>query len=179
MNEFGIALCFDSVTEAKLVSLQEQLKIQNIKSREAIFYSRPHVTLAVVRGGELSELVKSIETLVNKFECISVEINGVGLYPQGNDDVFLTLVANQILRQFHNECLRSLTASFVLFESYHQPERWVPHCTIGYSLSEVYLLKATELCRKSDVFGVTSLVKLVIIDVSTETEIGSFALKGK
>jgi 2'-5' RNA ligase len=176
MNEFGIALCFDSVTEAKLGILQEQLKIQNIKSHEAVCYTRPHVTLAVVKGGKLSELVKSIELLSKKYECISGEINGVGLYPQGNNDVFLTFVPNQSLREFHYDCLKSLASGFASFESYHQSERWVPHCTIGYTLSEANLPLAIQMCRNSVVFGVMSLVELVVVDISTETEVCNYIL---
>jgi 2'-5' RNA ligase len=178
MERFGIALCFDPETEAKLKALQDKLTFNGIKSTFPGPVTRPHVTLAAVRGGTLLELKEHLGVFVESASCLEVKPHSIGTYPPGDDDVFLTLTATPALRLFHQQCLASLGSTFTLCEDYHHPDRWAPHCTIGYFLADADIPRAIQLCRTSDIFHTSSLVELVIYGPPLGVEICSMKLGG-
>ena len=176
MEIFYIALCFDPATEAKLRALQDILKSNGIESQAPSSFTRPHVTLAAVKGGTLSELKEYLRAFVERASCIEGKLHSLGIYPPGNEDIFLILTATPALRLFHQQCIASLKPKFTLCEDYHHPDFWAPHCTIAYSLAEADISRALKLCRTGNVFHTVNLIEIVIVGPPSGMEIGSTKL---
>jgi 2'-5' RNA ligase len=176
MERFGIALCFDPATEAKLRALQDTLKLNGIESQDPPAFTRPHVTLAALQGGTLSELREYLGVFAESSRCVEGRLHSVGMYPPGDEDVFLTLTATPALRLFHQRFVAGLAPRFMLCEEYHHPDRWAPHCTIAYSLAEADIPSAVKLCRTSDVFHSVNLIEVAIVGPPSGMEIGTAKL---
>lgn len=169
MAEYGIVLCFDPATEAKLIKLQSCFQLP-----EGL-YARPHITLAVASTDLVSELIKSFRDCVNDFGCVDIEFSAVGMRPEDDNDVFLVLDNSPTLRTLHLNIMTTFGARFGEFQPYHLPNKWNPHCTIAYSLRDSDLARSVQLCRKSDIFCKASLVEAVVVGVRAE-ELSVFEL---
>lgn len=169
MSEYGIVLCFDDATEAKLMKLQSCFHLP-----EGL-YVRPHITLATASSELVSELINSLRDCVRDFGCIEVEFSSVGMRPAEDNDVFLGLDNSPVLRNLHLNIIASLGPRFGEFQPYHLPNKWNPHCTIAYSVKDSDLSRSVQLCRKSDIFGKASLDEVVVVGARAE-ELSVFKL---
>jgi hypothetical protein len=73
MNEYGIALCFDPTTEAKLRKVKDTFQIPKA------LYTRPHVTLTVVNAKLLNSVQRCRKSdIFGKASLVEVVIVGAG-----------------------------------------------------------------------------------------------------
>lgn len=176
MAEFAVVLCFDPITERKLIHLQETLRLHGLEPESEVSYSRPHITLACLKGIALPELAERLQALAEGEACLEVELGAVGTFPGDEGAVYVAPVVTGELLGLHARFLDSLGRKVVLWRDYYEQGRWMPHCTVALYLPETQVPVAVGLCRKGDVFGSARLVELVLIEFPSAEEVGVYAL---
>jgi 2'-5' RNA ligase len=176
MAEFAVVLRFDPVAEGKLKNLQETLWLHGLKPESEVSYSRPHVTLAGLKGITLTELAERLQAFAEDEARLDVELGAVGTFPANEGVVYIAPVVTGELLGFHERFLGSLGKGVVLLQDYYRQGRWMPHCTVALYLPEMQVPAAVGLCRKSKVFGPARLVEMALVEFPSAEEVGIYAL---
>jgi 2'-5' RNA ligase len=175
-TEFAVVLCFDPVAERKLKDLQETLRLHGLEPESEVSYSRPHITLAVLKEITLTELTEQLQALAEDEVCLDVELGAVGTFPGDEGVVYIAPVVTGELLGLHARFLDSLGKKVVLLRDYYEQGRWMPHCTVALYLPETQVPAAVGLCRKSEVFGFARLIEMVLIEFPSAEEVAIYAL---
>ena len=176
MAEFAVVLRFDPVMEGKLQDLQETLRLHGLEPESEVSYSRPHITLAGLKGITPVELAERVQAFAEGEARLDVELGAVGTFPGNEGTVYIAPVVTSELLRFHERFLSSLGRRVVLLRDYYKQGRWMPHCTVALYLPETQVPIAVGLCRKGDVFGSARLVEIALIEFPSAEEVGVYAL---
>jgi 2'-5' RNA ligase len=176
MVEFAVVLRFDPVMEEKLQDLQETLRQYGLEPESEVSYSRPHITLASLKGITPAELTEQVRAFAESEVRLDVELGAVGTFPGSEGAVYIAPVVTSELLGFHERFLSRMSRRVILLRDYYKQGRWMPHCTIALYLPETQVPVAVGLCRKSDVFGSARLVEIALIAFPSAKEVGFYAL---
>ncbi len=176
MAEFAVVLRFDPVMEKKLQDIQKTLRLHGLEPESEVSYSRPHITLAGLKGIAPVELAERVQAFAEGEAHLDVELGAVGTFPGNEGVVYIAPVVTGGFLGFHERFLSHLGKRVVLLRDYYKQGSWMPHCTVALYLSESQVPVAVGLCRKSDVFDSARLVEIALIEFPSAEEVGAYAL---
>lgn len=143
---------------------------QMYESKLAKAFYHPNISY---QGG-ICENLDTLITRLNEFEYpekFEVEIDGFEKFTKPQNVIYMKIIKNSKLSEFHDELSRILIDTCIKTFDLYIPERWVPHITIVMNdISEVNFHKSfEELCDKQSNRRRVLIenLALVIMDSST------------
>lgn len=144
---YAVELHFDDDSRAALVALSRQIQATCGGMDLVASGGAPHLSLALFAAPDLARLQPLVATFAQQYARFSLHFAAVSTFPGPQGVLYLApVVTLQLLtlqRDFHAELAAAGLSSHALY----QPERWVPHCTVGFHLPAATIGHAVALCR--------------------------------
>jgi 2'-5' RNA ligase len=129
-----INICFDEISAAKVESLQRRLSQRSITDcAERLGYA-PHITLLRYDEGSLDEMIEAARGFREQAASLASAICSLSLFGGASPVLWLGLVPNAPLYEFHRALHGKLPDLNV--HSHYAPENWVPHVTLAADLDQ-------------------------------------------
>ncbi len=144
---YAVELHFDDESRAALVTLSTQVHVTCGGMDLVAAGGAPHVSLALfdrLDPGQLQPLLMIFATQVAPFP---LHFAAIGTFPGDQGVLYLAPVVTLQLLTRHRDFHAQLTAAGLSSNALYQPNRWVPHCTIGFRLPVAALGNGVDLCR--------------------------------
>ena len=91
----------------------------------------PHFSYQVAQRYNVEQLERTLQHFASNSQSFQVKTTGLGLFTGPYPIVYVPVVRNLELTQFHQElCSETSKSAFGIQDSYHS-EQWIPHITIG------------------------------------------------
>jgi len=99
----------------------------------------PHFSLHMARsyGPELEERLRAFAVT---HPPLRVRTAGLGMFTRDKQVLYLPLVRNPRLNDFHRELWRAVSGLGEDVAAYYRPERWIPHLTLALDRLDQYNL---------------------------------------
>ncbi len=111
----------------------------------------PHITVSLFETKQVAKVMEALEKAVKEIKTGRIQWVGVGMFfPYV---IYLTPVLDEYLHsvgQAMHGCLENIEETKI--SPYYRPFQWLPHATIGKTLSQEQMRKAFEVLQKN--FGV-------------------------
>lgn len=146
-----ISLYFDDVTNERIQSYMNQ--IAKRAGNDAMLAGKvpPHITLSAFETTQKSETVTVFDNLTKDFMCGEIMWCSVGMFFPHT--IYLLPVMNHYLFQMSEQAYQRISRiRHVKIHQRYQPYSWIPHSTIGKSLSQEELREAFAVMQEQ--FGV-------------------------
>lgn len=155
-----VSIYFDEKTNERLKSYIEQVAKKTGNRFMIEGYVPPHITVGAFESkASEEELVEALQTKLSGMKTGKVQLVSVGTFQTSS--IFISAVYNEYLHEMCKSVCHALenVDNTVIRENY-QPFHWLPHVTIGKTLSKEQQLAAFEELQHS--FGPleTSVVKI-------------------
>ena len=131
MSYWVVAL-FDQESENKLRALWKKVVDSGVNSFMLDTDSIPHITLAACDQIDENEFLPRLKEFAAGIEPFRLLFSSIGIFPFGNNVLFLTPVITDKLLALHTGvhgllCEKNCTVAHL----HYQPNHWAPHCTIA------------------------------------------------
>jgi len=138
----------------------------------------PHITICALESMHEEQLVMVLEQQKDKLQQGSLNWVSVGTFlPQV---IYLQPVLNQYLQQMAEQIYQGVEAlSNTKISPMYQPFNWLPHSTVGKTLSKEQLQKAFIALQNSFVPFQGEVVKIGLAKTNPYTEIRNWVLEEK
>ncbi|HEY6795697.1 MAG TPA: 2'-5' RNA ligase family protein [Kineosporiaceae bacterium] len=140
----AVCLLFDRRTERAIRALWDRLESIGVPSLRSHTHGRhvPHLSLAVLRSGDLSRLTGALNEL-DAGDPVELSFDGIGLFRRGRAWL-LAGVGPDLVRRQERVAAVAVAAGAELHKHY-LPGTWVPHCSLAprAPLAQLPVLAAT------------------------------------
>lgn len=164
----------------QVVSLWEQLE-QRFDVHSEMTQQFPHFSLHVAGSYTAPDIVQQLTAFAEEHPPLRVRTAGLGLFTRTRTVLYMPLVRNPRLNDFHRDLWKALSGLGDDVLPYYRPERWIPHVTLAHDRLDQYNLGGAIQWladQKLDwVFDVTSL-SLLESDDDDRREVTRVALSG-
>ncbi len=173
---FAIELLFDPKTNAAVRKIGKRMEINGIPFALNRPGASPHISLAGFnhpRGRKLRTHLKKIALKSRRF---SFRLPKAGVF-RSEGVLFLRPDKSAELLKIHLELHKVLRGAVMGSNPHYLPKNWVPHCTLGLSLSPPQLRKALKILRvmKPDIKG--ACCRLALVEYYPFKEMAAFKLR--
>ncbi len=108
---------------------------------------RPHVSLGVCNGFESSAFEGELSTFAASVAPFSLSFSSIGIFPGAQGVIFLGVTVTNHLLDVHAAFHKIFKTHAQDQSEYYAVEKWVPHCTLAFGLSERQISGAVPICR--------------------------------
>jgi 2'-5' RNA ligase len=173
---FAIELLFDPKTNAAVRRIGKRMEINGIPFALNRAGASPHISLAgfkAPRGRKLGALLKKIADRSRRF---SFRLPKIGAFRR-EGVLFLRPDQPAELLKIHSELHEALRGAVKGSNSHYLPKNWVPHCTLGMSLTPSQMRKALKILRgiKPSIKG--ACCRLALVEYYPIKEMAAFKLR--
>lgn len=141
----------------------------------------PHFSLHIAERYELDTVRERLQAFTSEQPPLRVRTAGLGMFTRGQHILYLPLVRNPRLNDFHRGLWKAVSGLGDDVAAYYRPERWIPHITLALDKVDQYNLGGAIHWlsdQKLDwVFDVTELAVLQSTE-DGQSEVGRFPLEG-
>lgn len=171
---YAVELHFDDESRAALVTLSTQIQATCGGMDLVASGGAPHLSLALFAAPDLAQLQSLLATFAQRCAAFPVHFAAVGTFPGPQGVLYLAPVVTLQLLTLHRDFHAQLAATGLSFNALYQPDRWVPHCTIGFQLPVAAIGAAVDLCRAAPwpTTVAVSAIRLIAFSPPPETTIG-------
>ncbi|PPT05192.1 hypothetical protein CKA32_006397 [Geitlerinema sp. FC II] len=162
---YSVELYFDETSSERIRRLWAQVR-SLASGTPSRFHSRPHVSLAVLEAGNVSELSTLVSTVAMREASFELQFSAVGVFPTNAGVVFLAPVVTEPLLKLHRRFHQQLENVGATSIEYYKPDRWVPHCTIAQHLKPHEIVNAIDIVRSSDLFDKVTVCEVGLVEAS-------------
>ncbi len=160
----GIASALDKPATAYVENLWGDLEkhcgLTGYKS--AMF---PHFSWQVTEAYDQRNLKGVVGRIASQTRPFSVRTAGIGLFTGDNPIIFISIVKDEFLAQFHAMLWEQLGEIAIQPSEYYAPGKWMPHITLAYNdVSQTNLICAMQLLAFTPVNLEISVDNLVFVD---------------
>lgn len=174
--QYAVLLYFDEESEKDIDNNIQKIDVENYDMGMP-----PHITIFSWHCESAKDYIRDIEAFAKTQPKVAITFSSFGIFDTIGKYFFLSPVRGDALTKIH----KSLSESIKLKEGdtyeklYVDDNKWVPHCSIGYRLTEKNLPKfLTEALKNFDLpFSVTGS-RLAICTLEPVNEIVTFKLEG-
>lgn len=174
--QYAVLLYFDEESEKGI-----EKNIKNIDVENFDIGIPPHITIFSWHGESAKGYIKGIEAFVKVQPKVDITFSSFGIFDTIGKYFFLSPVRGDALTKIHDSLINAikLQPNDTYEKLYVDNNKWVPHCSIGYRLTEENLPKfLTEALKNFDLpFSVTGS-RLAICTLEPLNEIVTFKLEG-
>lgn len=143
-----VSIYFDEKTNKKIQRYINQVA-ENTGNRFMIEGNvPPHITISAFETQDEKAAIDALERVVDRLQQGSITWASVGqFFPYV---IFLAPVLNEYLHEMSQRVYAGLSAlDGVKVSPYYRPFQWLPHATIGKTLSEEQMKEAFDVLQKS------------------------------
>ena len=144
---FAVELYFDIRGEERIYDAWKVLQKAGIGSSLRDAGYRPHVSLGVCNGFESSAFEGELSTFAASVAPFSLLLSSVGIFPGAQGVIFLGVTVTEHLLDVHAAFHKIFKKHAQEQSEYYAVEKWVPHCTLAFDLSERQIAEAVPICR--------------------------------
>jgi len=127
----GIASLLDKPAASRVELLWQELEARcglvGVKAMPL-----PHFTWQVTEAYELSRLETVLHAFARQTQPFSIHTSGLGLFTSEKPIVYISIVKDEPLLQFHSILWDLLKGIAIHPTLYYTPGQWVPHITLAY-----------------------------------------------
>lgn len=92
----------------------------------------PHFSYQVAADYDIERLTPALRHIAESSEPFHVQAGGLGIFTGPVPVLFIPVVRNPHLTQFHQRLLAAIAGAGSGVQGYYQPDFWMPHITIGF-----------------------------------------------
>jgi len=116
---------------------------------EGLAYPHPHATLSVFETDQPAQIQRGVRVILEGVGSLEVSLHSVGSFLSPEGVVYLTPTLTEELLLLHRRLAECVSRWGRVSESFHQPGKWVPHCTLGIGLSPEQIARAIQALQES------------------------------
>ena len=146
---FAVELFFDTQAEKQICDAWKAIQKAGISSPLLDAGYRPHVSLGVCNCIESSAFEAELSTFAASVAPFSLLLSSVGIFPGAQGVIFLGVTVTEHLLDVHAAFHKIFKKHAQEQSEYYAVEKWVPHCTLGFGLSERQIAEAVLTCRSA------------------------------
>ena len=175
--QYAVLLYFDEKSKNDIKNRISKIDVENYD-----IGLPPHITLFSWFSESADNYIEQIKVFASSRTKIKMTLSSFGVFNTMGKYLFLSPVRSDDFSLLHNDLIDSikLSANDTYEELYVNNDKWVPHCTIGYRLTNqslpVFLSQAIE-CFELPMAVLGS--KLAICTIEPLNVIETFELLGK
>lgn len=144
---FAVELFFDTHAEKQICDAWEAIQQAGISSSLLDAGYRPHVSLGVCSRIDSSAFEAKLSTFAASLAPFSLTLSSVGVFHGVQGVIFLGVTVTEHLLDVHAAFHQIFKKHAQEQSDYYAVGKWVPHCTLAFSLSERQIAKAVAICR--------------------------------
>lgn len=91
----------------------------------------PHISFHVARSYDLAALEQNLTEMATDWAPFRVRTAGLGVFNRKMPILYIPLVRNPLLNQFHRALWSAVSGTGEEVYAYYRPERWMPHITLA------------------------------------------------
>jgi 2'-5' RNA ligase len=128
----GIASLLDQPTTDHVKNLWQELESRcGLVAVQSTPF--PHFSWQVTEGYNLPRLEETLRKLARQTRPFTVRTAGLGIFTGENPVVYVPIVKEESLLQFHALLWKQTEGIAILPAPYYAPDKWVPHITLAYN----------------------------------------------
>lgn len=171
----GIASALDETATRYVENLWRELEshcgLTGYKS--ALF---PHFSWQVTESYHQEKLQEVISEIARQSKPFIVRTTGIGLFSGETPIIFIPIVKDEHLLQFHAILWRKLNGIAIQPSEYYSPEKWIPHITLAYNdVNQSNLNCAMQLVAFTNTNIEIRVDNLVIVDENEDESIATIS----
>ncbi len=143
--DYAVVLYFDEQSQARLLSIMENICDAGINRYMLDVGIRPHITLAAWNDEKERDLTNEIKQFALEVEGTGVLFSSIGIFPADQSVVYLSPVKDDNLNNIHSRFYQKLGGLIGNFVKYYTPDHWVPHCTLAAKLTKAEVLESVSI----------------------------------
>jgi 2'-5' RNA ligase len=160
VTAYAVTLCLDDATNALVTTLLQGLADGGIDDDRLRLGYRAHVTLAVFPEDAPAASIDAVLcAIAPAWSALPVELVGFGVFPTARPVLFLAPVVTAELLGRHAALFDALPA--MRCDPHYRPGAWVPHVTLGSTMSVAAALAALLPLWKGPIAGHFTQVELL------------------
>ena len=144
---FAVELRFDAQAEERICDAWKAIHEAGIGPSLLDAGYRPHVSLGVCNHLEPNAFAEVLSTFAASVAPFSLLLSSVGIFPGAQGVIFLGVTVTEHLLDVHAAFHKIFKKHAQEQSEYYAVEKWVPHCTLGFGLSERQIAEAVLTCR--------------------------------
>jgi hypothetical protein len=177
---YWVVMLFDQESEDKIRGMWKKVCDVGVNTFMLDTDSMPHISAASCEQIEEEVLLPRLKELAGLTEAFALEFSSIGIFPFGNNVLFLAPVINDKLLALHKE-IHGLLCEKNCFQAHQHylPNHWTPHCTLAVNASHEESLKGiSALLGDFQAFEVT-VDALCVVEAYPIRYLQRYPLKGK
>jgi 2'-5' RNA ligase len=127
----GIASLLDTPATERVKRLWQELEVRCGLTGVKIT-PFPHFSWQVAEGYDIPALETVLQEIVRETKPFRVRTTGLGLFTGDSPIIYIPLVKDRELLEFHARLWDATRSSVISAHPYYSPEAWVPHITLAY-----------------------------------------------
>lgn len=168
-------LSFDKKTEQIITDLRLVMahEIKGVKS--PLGKMAPHITVGIINTDDQQKLFRNFDEFSKQVNKFDIDLEKINCFNSRKNRV---LFVEPILSEDLKRTLLSFVDNFDKEEigSYHDIDRWSPHCTLAKRLTEEAFVAAKELAERCWMSITASTFSVGVVDIMKTTEILRYKL---
>lgn len=100
----------------------------------------PHFSLHMAQSYDVDALQEKLSSFAAEHPPLRVRTAGLGMFTREAQILYMPLVRNPRLNDFHRELWKAVSGLGDDTAAYYRPERWIPHVTIALEKVDRYNL---------------------------------------
>ncbi|HEU5047179.1 MAG TPA: 2'-5' RNA ligase family protein [Rickettsiales bacterium] len=144
---YGIYFCFDPETEKRLQSLRERLASDIPGLPSITGKMRPHLTLLVFNGSDLSEIQQLFAAYAESVSRFAITLQQINVFQGRNHVVYAEPSPSQMLQQQFISCQQHFP-HYVFPSTYSDAAHWHPHVTLAKGMDLQSFQMALTLAKQ-------------------------------
>ena len=164
---FVVELYFDPSVEARIRGAWKAINEAGISDSMPKGGYRPHVSLGVCNHLETDLLAQELSIFATSVTPFRLSFPNIGIFSTSEGVVFLGVTVTEALLSVHAAFHEIFKKHAEDQREYYTVERWVPHCTLAFGLSEAQIVEAVTVCRQIDLPISAEVREIGVVEVSS------------
>ena len=163
---FVVELYFDPSTEERIRGAWKAIDEAGISASMLDGGDRPHVSLGVCNHLEPNAFEKELSIFAASLAPFRLSFPNIGIFSTSEGVVFLGVTVTKQLLNVHTAFHKIFKKHVQEQREYYTVGRWVPHCTLAFSLSERQIAEVVTICRQIVLPTSTEVKEIGLVEVS-------------
>jgi hypothetical protein len=147
---YSISLLLDE-THAEIIEDTWQELADKLDIEHPYKAPLPHITCIQASAMEQEKVVQTLKTFASKQTPFVVRTAGLGIFTGDRVAVYVSIVRDPLLSDFHESLVDALTGTLDNMSSHHLIQYWMPHISLVLpGTGELQLPRVIELLSKRD-----------------------------
>jgi len=143
---YAIEFYLDNISTKKIRNVIKELENNNVNIDSGTL---PHITLAIYKTLPIECMIKEIQEFIPNIPPLSITFSSFGVFPGDKSHViFLAPVVTREMIEIHEMFHKQFKHYEEMSWDMYKPEKWVPHCTLGFDVNNKMLHQSVDIIKK-------------------------------